>query len=182
MCKKGLIIPAYKDNGKPRSDPRNYRPIKLLPIIFKLFEKVLHDTITKWIKETNVKFPNRQQNAYQKNTGAITASFNLQESIHHNIELHNKVYVAMLDTKMAFDTVWLNAVFYKIAGLGIQGKIWSLIVDAHSDMYSCVVTNGLTSEFFPVLQGIRQGGIISTWIYNLFINGLLELIERSGHC
>ncbi|WAR26502.1 hypothetical protein MAR_012206, partial [Mya arenaria] len=36
----------------------------------------------------------------------------------------------------------------------------------------------MTSEFFPVLQGIRQGGIISTWIYNLFINGLLDSLER----
>ncbi|WAR15073.1 hypothetical protein MAR_005178, partial [Mya arenaria] len=47
-------------------------------------------------------------------------------------------------------------------------------------MYSCIIANGLTSEFFPVLQGIRQGGIISTWIYNLFINGLLDSLERSG--
>ncbi|MES9883122.1 MAG: reverse transcriptase family protein [Sedimenticola sp.] len=181
MCKRGLIIPVYKDNGKPRSDPRNYRPITLLPVIYKLLEKILHDTLNKWIQRNNIQIPNHQQNAYQKNTGAITASFNLQETIHYNSELHSKVYVAMLDTRQAFDSVWLDAVFYKLSDIGIHGTLWALLVDAHSDMSSCIVANGIQSSFFNVHQGIRQGGIISTWIYNLFIDELLHTLERSGH-
>ena len=47
-------------------------------------------------------------------------------------------------------------------------------------MSSCVSVNGLKSPFFNVQQGIRQGGVISTWIYNLFINELLEELTESN--
>lgn len=38
-CKKGTIVPVSKDNGKPKSDLRNYRTITLFPVIYKLLEK-----------------------------------------------------------------------------------------------------------------------------------------------
>ncbi len=178
-CKQGMIIPIYKDNGKPRTDPRNYRPITLLPVIYKLFEKVIHYILTKWVHDNNISFPNKQQNAYQKHTGAVTASFNLQETIYHNIELGSKVHVATLDTKQAFDTVWLSGVFHKLHKLGVTGKMWSLLVDAHSNMTSCVLVNGIRSPTFDVKQGIRQGGYLFLDIH-LFIDELLCLLQRSG--
>jgi len=60
----------------------------------------------------NIKFPSVQQNTYQRHLGALTALFCLQESIFNNIEQTSKVYVATLDTKNAFDTAWLQRVFY----------------------------------------------------------------------
>lgn len=44
--KLGMIIPVYKDNGKSNADPINYRTIILLPCIFKLFEKLIHELLT----------------------------------------------------------------------------------------------------------------------------------------
>ena len=40
-CKIGVIIPVFKD-GKVRNQPSSYRPITLLPVIYKLFEKITH--------------------------------------------------------------------------------------------------------------------------------------------
>ncbi|CAC5412451.1 unnamed protein product [Mytilus coruscus] len=40
--------------------------------------------------------------------------------------------------------------------------------------------NGKTSELFNVLQGVRQGGILSTDLYKLFINPLLNMLETSN--
>ena len=37
-CKIGVIIPIYKD-GKPKGESKSYRPVTLLPVIYKLFEK-----------------------------------------------------------------------------------------------------------------------------------------------
>jgi hypothetical protein len=51
------------------------------------------------------KFPNPQQQDFQKNFGYLTASFDLQETILHNLEQNNNVYVGFLDISSAFDTV-----------------------------------------------------------------------------
>ena len=91
---------------------QNYRPITLLPVIYKLFEQILHEKLNAWVISENIKFPSVKQNAYQRHLGALTASFCLQESIFNNIEQTSKVYVATLDTKNAFDTAWLQRVFY----------------------------------------------------------------------
>ena len=91
LCKKGLIIPVYKDNGKSRTDAQNYRPITLLPVIYKLFEHILHEKLDAWVISENIKFPSVQQNAYQRHLVALTASFCLQEAIFNNIEQTSKV-------------------------------------------------------------------------------------------
>ena len=59
--------------------------------------------------------------------------------------------------------------------------MWTLLVNAHTAMASCLQVNGIRSNSFPVRQGIRQGGVISTCIYNLFIDELLNNLEQSGH-
>ena len=84
LCKKGLIIPVYKDNRKSRTDAQNYRPITLLPVIDKLFEQILHEKLNAWVISENIKFPSVQHNAYQRHLAALTASFCLQESIFNN--------------------------------------------------------------------------------------------------
>ena len=96
------------------------------------------------------------------------------------MELGSKVYVCTLDTKQAYDTFWLDGIFCKLHQFGIQGKPWRLLKEAHVDMRSCVYLNGMQSKWFAVNQGVRQGGILSTLIYNLFIDGLLIELEESN--
>ena len=177
-CKIGVIIPIYKD-GKPKGEPKSYRPITLLPVIYKLFEKVLHERLTKMTHKHASSFPNCQQNAYQRQLGPTTVSFNLQEAISHSLELNSSVHAAFLDTAGAFDNVRHSALFIKMKQLGLHGKSLRLLVESYQQLRGCVLVNGITSSEFQVLQGVRQGGVISTWSYLLFINELLNLLENN---
>ena len=122
-----MVLPIYKENGKDRTDPHNYRPITLLPVIYKLFEKFIHHSLSLWVKENDIPFPHPQQNAYQKHSGPITAFFILQETIFHNNELNSDVYLTTLDTKQAFNSVWLPGVFYKLTKLGEKAQCGYLL-------------------------------------------------------
>ena len=86
-------------------------------------------------------FPNLQQQGFQKGLSCLTASFNLNETLYYNLELSNSVYVAVLDSRKAFDTVWRKGLMYKLSQLGVKGKLWQIIDDCHIDTHSVIVVN-----------------------------------------
>ena len=107
-------------------------------------------------------------------------SFLLRESIFFAKENSSKLFVCFLDVKKAFDHVWHEGLFYKLYHSGISKQIYHLIVNMYTDMYSCVKCQGQRSYWFPVLQGTRQGGVLSPFLYLLYINDLLYQLESSG--
>lgn len=108
----------------------------------------------------------------------ITAGFNLQETICHYNDHGSSVYVAFLDCKKAYDTVWRKALMFKLHKLGLKGKIWKIIDDCHINNESTVAVNGTISEWFKIRQGVRQGGVLSGFLYCVFINDLLNCLEN----
>ena len=47
-------------------------------------------------------------------------------------------------------------------------------------MYSCVLYSGLQSDWFPILQGTKQGGVWSPFLYLLYINSLIVQLKDSN--
>ena len=174
--KKGIIVPIYKGDNKPKHSPDSYRPVSLLSCLLKVFEKIIHNRISSSVLD-KIKFPNPQQQGFQKDLSCITAAFNLQETVLHYNDHGSPVYVAFLDCKKAYDTVWRNGLLVKLHKLGVNGKIWSLIDDCHIDNESTVIVNNQTSKWFPIQQGVRQGGVLSGFLYCVFINELLNMLE-----
>lgn len=62
----------------------------------------------------------------------------------------------------------------KLKKLGIKGKIWEVIDDCHCSNESTVAVNGATSQWFEIKQDVRQGGVLSGFLYCVFINDLLN--------
>ncbi|CAC5374715.1 unnamed protein product [Mytilus coruscus] len=117
--------------------------------------------------------------AYQKELSSIHASFNLQEPIRHYIERNSDVIVVLLDSMKAFDTVWHDALLYKLYKYGVIGDLWLLIDEIYSDMRSSVLFIGRLSRWFELKRGVRQGGVLSALLYLVYINDLLCDIEDS---
>ena len=174
--KRGLIVPLHKGPGKPKESCNSYRPVALLSCLLKIFERIVYDRISDYCLQT-MTFPNKQQQGFQSNLGCLTASFILHETIYHNLELRNNTYVAFLDTRQAFDTVWRKGLMYKLHKLGITGKVWSLIDDCHINTESCIIVNQTKSRWFMVNQGVRQGGVLSTFLYLVYIDDLIREIQ-----
>ena len=120
------------------------------------------------------------QFAYQKNKSCIAASFVLQEAVSHYVERGSKVYCCFLDTSKAFDTVWIDGLFYKLFNAGIQGKAWRLLFNWYSKLSSCVMHSGLVSSEFSVLQGVRQGGVLSPWLFLIYNNDIPQVLSLSS--
>ena len=93
---------------------------------------------------------------------------------------HNKIqvydctqihYVAFLDARKAFDTVWHTGLLVKLYQKGIRGHIWHLIKKWYSSSISCVLWDGQCSLSFAINQGVWQGGVL---LYCIFVDELLD--------
>lgn len=176
--KKGVIITLFKGGNKRKDDPDSYRAITLSSVILKLLERIL---LTRIQLFENITQPiHSLQGGFKKNLGCLMTSFLLRESIFSAKENSSKLFVCFLDVKKAFDHVWHEGLFYKLYHSGISKQIYHLIVNMYTDMYSCVKCQGQRSYWFPVLQGTGQGGVLSPFLYLLYINDLLYQLESSG--
>jgi hypothetical protein len=153
--KKGMVVTIHKGTQKYKDDRKNHRGITLLPVMYKLLEKIISQRIQCWIDETNVTFPCPSQHGYQRSVCSVMTSFTLQECIHYNTERGSPVFVCFLDSATAFDTVWHTGLFVKLHRLGIKGKLWSLLINAYTNMTNCVLHNGVRSDWIDVKQSVR---------------------------
>ena len=85
-----------------------------------------------------------------------------------------------LDAAKAFDVVWQASLLRKIYHEGVNGTLWLTLSRMYSDAVTSVKWGPLISSSFPIKQGVRQGGILSTTHYKLFNNGLLHMLDESG--
>ena len=80
------------------------------------------ERINTFLHQLPQRVPCPQQQGFQKKISCNAAAFNLQETILYNLELHSNVYVAFLDIRKAFDTVWHDALLYKLDKIGISNS------------------------------------------------------------
>ena len=56
LLKRAAVVPIYK--GGDRSDPSNYRPVSLTPILMKIMEKIVCEKMVAFLSENNLFNPN----------------------------------------------------------------------------------------------------------------------------
>ena len=98
----------------------------------------------------------------------------LEEYIHDRRDIQAPAYIAFLDTKSAFDVVSHKSLMHKLFNIGMEGSMWTLISSFHLVAKSAVKWQSEISEQFRVDQSVNQGGILSTDLYKVYNDGLLD--------
>ena len=109
----------------------------------------------------------------------MNCSLILEEYIRENRDLKKDCFVAFLDAKAAFDVVNHSSLMRKLFHIGVEGVTWNLIHSLHKKAQTVVRWCGRTSEPFVIYQGVRQGGVLSTDLYKVYSNPLLDRILAS---
>ena len=174
--KRGEIIVLHKGGDKTQNDPNNYRAITLSSVLLKLYEAVLLYRV-----KLSTKPINDLQGGFREGMGCIMTAFLFRECNTYALENNSKLYSCFLDVKQAFDRVWHDALMVKLYKSGIEVCLYKAILNLYQSMSSRVRSNGHTSDWFPILQGTRQGGVISPHLYLVFINDLMDELCRSNY-
>jgi hypothetical protein len=65
----------------------------------------------------------------------------------------------------------------KLHNSNIRGKIWKITDDYQFITENAVIVNHTKSRWFLVQKGVQQGGVLSTFLYLVFINELLNELQ-----
>ena len=93
-----------------------------------------------------------------------------------------QVYIVcyMLDASKAFDRVHLGNFFTILLHKDIPTTVVRLYFDSYSRQMARVGWNNIMSEYFSVSNGVKQGGVLSSMLFSLYIDPLLEKLKQSG--
>ena len=59
---------------------------------------------------------------------------------------------------------------------GVGGKLLKAVQSFYVDSSACVVGNDV-SEWFPVNVGLRQGCVMSRWLFNIYMDGVVREVN-----
>ena len=173
----GMIVPIPKGRNKDYSCPSNYRGITILSNVSKILEKLI---LQKLLSQDDPPSLNSLQGGFREGYSCLHTAFIYQEAVQFVREKNRKVYVAFLDVRKAFDTVWHKGLLVKAHRKGVRGHIWRLLDSWYSSSMSSVLWNNQVSKRFSIKQGVRQGGILSPLLYCIYVDELLDIFASSG--
>ena len=141
------IVPTFwpihkKEN---RQLKKNYRPISLLPICGKIFEKLMFDAIYKFLCENQLLTPS--QSGFRPGDSTINQLLSITHKIYSASEefLSRETRAVFLDISKAFDKVWHDGLLFKLKSYGISGCLFTIIKDFLNNRNQRVVLNGKSS-------------------------------------
>ena len=168
LLKKAKVIPIHK--GDSKMVVSNYRPISLLPIFGKIFEKVIFKRLTEFIKKFQIIY--NKQYGFQSGKSTEHAILDITQQILNSLEQKENPCCVFLDFAKAFDTVNHKILLAKLHHYGIRGIPLQLIESYLTDREQCVQVNNSTSDFDKISHGVPQGSILGPLFFLRYINDI----------
>ena len=84
------------------------------------------------------------------------------------------VFWSFMDLEKAYDTIDRHGMWQMLRVYGVGGKLLKAVQSFYVDSRACVRVGNDVSEWFPVNIGLRQGCVLSPWLFNVYMDGVVR--------
>ena len=156
--RKTKLVVIFK-KGDPTM-AANYRPIAILPILYKLFSRVLCSRLQEYL----MPHQSVDQAAYRKGFSAADHLLTVAQLIERSNEFNFPVWLALVDFEKAFDTVEHGPLWEVLKSQGVPVHYIVLLKRLYRDQTASVQA-GTRSRTFSISRGVKQGDPISALLF-----------------
>ena len=173
--KMAKVVPLYKGKGS-KFDPKNFRPVAILPILSKVLERAMFNQVLNHM-DSNKLF-NPSHHAYRSFHSTTTAMAQMYDTWLEAVEQGDLAGVCMVDMSAAFDVVDTELLLEKMKLYGFDRDsiqwMWSYLTYRSQGVY----IEGSMSRFLPLEAGVPQGSILGPIFYTIFTNELPQVVHE----
>lgn len=170
------IIPIHK---KAETNMKcNYRPISLLPVVSKIFEKILYSQINTFFQD---KF-SPLLCGFRQGHSTQHALFNLLKNWQRSMDEGKIVGTVLMDLSKAYDCIPYGLLIAKLKAYGFGSNSLTLLYSYLSGRKHRVRIGNTVSSWLELPCGVPQGSILGPLLFNVFINDIFDCITVTSVC
>ena len=166
-----IVVPIVKNKTGDTSDKSNYRPISLATTSAKVLDSLLNGHLMKYVKLHDAQF------GFKSGVSTESAIFSLKHTVKYYTKRKTPVYACFLDLSKAFDLVNHELLWQKLEDTGMPAECTQLFNFWYKNQKNQVRWAGALSDEYTLTCGVRQGGLSSPTLFNLYINQLIERLS-----
>ena len=170
---KCAIIMILHEN-KDRTECGNYRGISLVAHASKILLKILARCLSEYCERVGI-LP-EEQSGFRPNRSTTDMMLVIRRL--HGLARKKRIplYVCFIDLTKAYDSVDRTLLWTVLARYGMPQNMVSVIRQFHDGMRACVrLDDRVSSEWFAVEQGLRQGCVLAPLLFNTFFAAVINV-------